>query len=70
MSAGTGTTERQIVVGRGEYKGHALLTFRTTMPDGRQFNELSFGYGKAKMLLDHLEELRAFVAEEAAKRGL
>jgi hypothetical protein len=66
---GTQTMDRTIIVGRGEYKGHALITFQAQTADGRRFNELSFGYGKAKMLLDHVDALRAFVAEEAAKRG-
>lgn len=65
-----GTTARRTIVGRGEYKGHALITFQTETADGRRFNELSFGYSKARMLLEHLDELRAFVAEEAAKRGV
>ncbi|MBN1595441.1 hypothetical protein JW933_05900 [candidate division FCPU426 bacterium] len=41
----------------GEYKGNAVITLKRNEDDNYGF---TFGLAKAKLILDHLEEIRAF----------
>lgn len=51
-----GTDKREAT--RGEYKGNPLLI----LPLGEN-RDFSFGVGKARAILDCVEQIRAFVAE-------
>jgi len=46
---------------RDDYRGNPLLV----LPVGER-NDFSFGVGKAKAILEHLDAIRAFVAEHEA----
>jgi len=48
------------IVERGEYKGKALLILKRSEDDQYPF---SFGLGKAKLILDNIEEIKKFVEE-------
>jgi len=43
------------------YKGNNIICLTRNETDRYPF---SFGYGKAKLILQHLDEIRAFVAKE------
>lgn len=45
---------------RSEYKGHPMLVLKRG--DEEKF-PFSFGLSKAKMILDHIEEIKQFVKE-------
>jgi len=45
---------------RSEYKGHPMLVLKRSEDEKFPF---SFGVGKAKMILDNLDEIRAFVKD-------
>jgi hypothetical protein len=42
----------------GEFKGHAVIILKRTDDDKYPF---SFGVGKAKMILENLQEIKNFV---------
>ena len=42
-----------------EYKGHPILVLN---PDGRY--PFSFGVGKAKLIIEHLETIKEFIKEQ------
>lgn len=46
---------------RGEYKGKPVLILKKSDDDKFPF---TFGLGKARLILDHLEEIQDFVAEQ------
>lgn len=46
------------IVEESEYKGNPLLVLKRTEDDRFPF---SFGLGKAKLALDHIEDIRKFV---------
>jgi hypothetical protein len=48
------------IVERGEYKGKPLLVLKRNAEDKYPF---SFGVSKARLILDNLEEIKKFVAE-------
>jgi hypothetical protein len=48
----------------GEYKGNAVITLKRNEDDNYGF---TFGLAKAKLILDHLDEIRAFYAEYGDK---
>lgn len=48
----------------GEYQGKPM--FRIVHQKDQQFADMQFGLGKARKLLNHLDELRAFVESEGA----
>jgi hypothetical protein len=54
----------------GEFKGNAVITLKRTEQDKFGF---TFGVTKAKLILEHLEDIRKFVEENkdkaAAKPG-
>jgi len=53
------------IVETSEYKGNAMLVLRRTPDDRFPFQ---FGLNKAKLMLEAVEEIRAWVAkQEAAK---
>jgi hypothetical protein len=47
-----------------EYKGHTLIVLSKNETDKFPFQ---FGLSKAKLVLEHIEEIKAFVAEQEAK---
>ena len=47
-------------VERTEYKGNPLLVLKRTEEDKYPF---SFGVGKARLILENIEEIKKFVAE-------
>lgn len=47
-------------VEESEYKGNALLVLRNTEEDRYPF---SFGYKKAKLIIEHFEDIKKFVAK-------
>jgi hypothetical protein len=49
-----------MVAERSEYKGHQMLVLKRSEDEKFPF---SFGLSKAKMILDHLEEIKKFVAD-------
>ncbi len=49
----------------GEYKGNATITLKRSADDRFGF---TFGVNKAKLILDHLEEIKKFHAEHQADR--
>ena len=48
------------IVERGEYKGKPLLILKGSEDDKYPF---SFGLGKARLILDNIEEIKKFVEE-------
>ena len=48
------------MVDKSEYKGKQILILKRTEEDKYPF---SFGVGKAKLILDNLEEIKKFVTE-------
>jgi len=44
----------------GDYKGHPVLSLLKDETDQRPF---TFGLGKARLILDNIEEIRKFVEE-------
>jgi hypothetical protein len=48
------------IVERGEYKGKPLLILKRSEDDKYPF---SFGLGKARLILDNIEEIKKFVEE-------
>jgi len=46
----------------GDYKGHAILTLN---PNSRY--PFSFGVSKAKLVLEYLDEIKAFIAKHDSK---
>ena len=51
-------SDRVTEVTIGEYNGHPVLR----LPNGRRYG-FSFGLAKAKLLLEHIEAIRSFVAD-------
>lgn len=51
---------------RGEYKGTIVLTLKRDPDDKYPF---SFGYGKAKLIVDNFEAIKTFVEEESKKKA-
>ncbi len=56
----------EYIVERGEYKGKPLLVLKRDEDDKYPF---SFGLGKAKMILDNIEEIKKFVEENSGATG-
>lgn len=50
------------IVERGEYKGKPLLIIKRSEEDKYPF---SFGLSKAKLIVDNIEEIKKFVAENS-----
>jgi hypothetical protein len=48
----------------GEYKGNAVITLKRTEDDNYGF---TFGLAKAKLIIDHLDEIKAFYEENKDK---
>ena len=48
----------------GEYKGHSILTLN---PNSRY--PFSFGVSKAKLILEYLDEIKAFIAKHDAAKA-
>lgn len=49
----------------GEYKGNATITLKRSAEDRFGF---TFGLNKAKLILDHIEEIRKFHADHQGDR--
>ena len=49
-----------MVAERSEFKGRPMLVLKRSEDEKFPF---SFGLSKAKMILDHIEEIKKFVAE-------
>jgi hypothetical protein len=49
----------------GEYKGNKVLTFKKDADDKYPF---SFGYAKAKIIVDNIETIKEFVATCEAEK--
>ncbi|MCL5101755.1 MAG: hypothetical protein M1544_00130 [Candidatus Marsarchaeota archaeon] len=49
-------------VKKGEYKGFATISLLKDENDSRPF---TFGLGKAKLIVDNIEEIKKFVEENA-----
>lgn len=50
-----------MIAERSEYKGRPMLVLKRNEEERFPF---SFGLTKAKMILEHLDEIKKFVAEE------
>ncbi len=48
------------MIERGEYKGKPLIVIKRNEDDKYPF---SFGVSKARLILDHIEEIKKFVEE-------
>ena len=48
------------IVEEGEYKGNAMLVLKNTEDDRWPFQ---FGLKKAKLVLEHIEDIKKFVAK-------
>jgi len=44
-----------------EFKGNKIITLKRSDDDKYPF---SFGKGKAKLIMEHIDEIKAFAAEE------
>lgn len=49
---------------RGEYKGNKMLILKRTEDDKFPFQ---FGASKAKLILEHIEDIQAFVDDNGGK---
>jgi hypothetical protein len=52
------------MVERTEYKGKSIIVLKRSEEDKYPF---SFGLGKAKLILENLEEIKKFVSESEEK---
>ena len=52
------------IIERSEYKGKPMLVIKKMEDDKYPF---SFGIAKAKLILENLEEIKKFVAEQEGK---
>ncbi|MEK6645242.1 MAG: hypothetical protein AABY84_00995 [Candidatus Firestonebacteria bacterium] len=50
------------MIEKGEYKGNPLIIIKRSEDDKYPF---SFGVGKAKLILENIEEIKKFVEENA-----
>lgn len=55
-----------MIIERGEYKGSPVLTMKKDELDKYPF---SFGYAKAKMMLENVEAIKSFVQDCEAKKA-
>jgi hypothetical protein len=55
-----------MIVERSEYKGRPILVLKRSEDDKFPF---SFGLAKAQMILENLNEIKKFVADEGQKTG-
>jgi len=55
-----------MVVEFGEFKGNKIIKL---MRDENDKYGFSFGYGKAKMVLEHLDDIKKFVEETEAQKA-
>lgn len=53
------------IVEVSEYKGNPVLTLKNDPDDRYPF---TFGVKKAKLVLEHIEDIRKFVAEHESKK--
>ena len=51
---------------RTEFKGHKMIQFKESMDDKYG---LSFGLRKARIILDHIDDIKKFVEEESDESG-
>jgi len=49
-----------MIVERGEYKGNKTIVFKKDLDDKYPF---SFGLAKAKIIVEHIEDIKKFVEE-------
>jgi len=49
-----------MVAERSEYKGNPMIVLKANEDDRYPFQ---FGYRKAKLIIDHLEDIQKFVAD-------
>jgi hypothetical protein len=56
------SSDDQMAVKLGEYKGHPIISLLKDENDARPF---TFGMGKARLILDNLEDIRKFVEDNA-----
>jgi len=61
MSARIGSFEK-------DGKSYPTLEFYGTSKDGKEYRLLTFGVGKAKVILNHVEDIKNFVAEYGTKK--
>lgn len=54
------------MIERSEYKGKPLIVIKRSEDDKYPF---SFGLGKAKLILENIEEIRKFVEENNQAQG-
>lgn len=54
------------MIERGEYKGKPLIIIKRDEDDKYPF---SFGLGKARLILDNIEEIKKFVEENTDPKG-
>ncbi len=52
------------MIEHGEFRGHDMLILKRDKDDKYPFQ---FGAGKAKLIVDHIEEIKKFVADQALK---
>ena len=49
----------------GEFKGNKIITLKKTADDTYPF---SFGVNKAKLILEHIDEIKKFVEDNSEKQ--
>ena len=49
------------------YKGYSLVALKQNEKD--EFPDMQFGYSKAKLILEHIEVIKQFVADTEKYRG-
>lgn len=54
------------VVEFGDFKGNAMIILKRSAEDRYPFQ---FGFSKAKLVVDAIEEIKAWVAEQEAKKA-
>ncbi len=53
------------IVEKSEFKGNAMIVLKK---DAESRYPFQFGIGKAKLLVEHIEDIKAFIAEEEGKQ--
>lgn len=61
------TTKQKTVIKYTEFKDKPILNIFNVRDDGATYDKaaLQFGVGKAKMILENIEEIKKFVKENA-----
>jgi len=55
------------MIEESEFRGHKMIILKRDKDDKYPFQ---FGAGKARLILDHIEEIKKFVADNPPKTGV